>query len=592
MSVDASAVARVLGITTTFEDLREGAALNLPQRIALLAQGASAAVYSSEKRQVTSAFEGGSIYGFGSPIHLALLEFFPANGDGVGTIPVTVYPLSDDASGVPAAGSITPSGSQTTQAAYVVAVNEIESATFVIPVGASVTAVCKLIGDAIAAVLEMPVLPTYTYGTLAAAPGGGNTGNGTVDTLSVTGAPVPGDWTLLCTAAAAEGGTFQLTDPNGTVVATGLALTGGALGSTTFNQGGIQFNVNDGSTDFAVDDSFTITVPATNVVLTAKWDGTSGNDLYAEVRGDSLGTVFAMVQPTGGLVNPDVDPALALIGDVWETMGLNALEFDDTATLDKLSTYNEGRWGTLVRRPMVWFSGCTEATVAAATAASSLRTTDRTNAQLVAPGSRELPFVVAARQLARIAVVANNNPPTDYGSQRATGLVPGTDEQQWDYAERDQAVKAGSSTITLKDGEISIADVVTFHAPAGNPTPAYRFVVDIVKLQNIIYNIDLIFAVPEWDGAPLIPDGQPTVNPNARRPSSARAAVNSVIDALGLAAIISDPDATKAGTTAAIDSGNPKRLNVVVKPIKLSGNTNILDVGLRFGFFFGVASPV
>lgn len=587
MGVDASAVARVLGIDTIFEDLRVGNALFLPQRIAVIAQGASAATYANAKKQVTSGVQAGQEFGFGSPAHLIARELLPANGDGVGTIPVTIYPLDDDGSGVAAAGDITPSGSQTEQASYRVAVNEILSEAFVIPVGASVTDVCALIGEAISAVLEMPVAVTYTYGTVTATPDGGNTGDGTVDTLSVTGAPVPGDYELECIATAVDGGTFKLTAPDGTLIADDIDVTAGAQ-----DEGGIGFTINDGATDFAVGDLFTITVPGTKVDLTAKWKGASGNDLYVEVRGESLGTVFTVTQPTGGLVNPDVDSALALMGNVWETMGLNAMEIADTTTLGKLSTFGEGRWGELVRKPLVFFTGNTATTVANATAVSSGRRTDRVNAQLVAPGSKELPFVVAARQLARIAAVANNNPPTDYGSQRATGLVPGADEDQWDYAQRDQAVKAGSSTIEVKDGEVSIGDVITFYRPSGDPTPAYRYVVDIVKLQNIIYNVDLKFAVPSWDGAPLIPDGQPTVNPNARKPRDAKAEVSSVIDALALAAIISDPEATKEGTTAAIDGGNPKRLNLRVKPIKLSGNTNILDVELAFGFFFGVQPTV
>lgn len=69
------------------------------------------------------------------------------------------------------------------------------------------------------------------------------------------------------------------------------------------------------------------------------------------------------------------------------------------------------------------------------------------------------------------------------------------------------------------------------------------------------------------------------------------AAVNSRIEALALAAIISDPDTTKASTTGSIDSQNPKRLNVETT-VQLSGNTNIVDVTLNFGFYFGAAQLV
>lgn len=591
MGVDASAVARVLGIDTEFKDLREGGVLFLPQRIVVLAQGASDSVYSAAKAQVTSAPAGGSTYGYGSPIHLTLRELFPANGDGVGTIPVTVYPLSDDGAGVAAVGDITPTGSQTTAASYVVKINEIVSEPFTLAVGASITKVCAEIGKAINAVLEMPVKVGYTYGAITATPDGANTGDGTVTVLSATGSPTPGDYVLECTAAVANGGVFNLTDPDGTVVAIGLTMTPGAGGATVIVTNGLTFTITDGTADFIVGDKFTIAAPATVVTLTAKWKGLSGNDLYAAVVGDALGTTFTVTQPVGGLVNPDVDAALALMGNIWETMGLNALDIADTATLDKIQTFGDGRWGQLVRKPLVFFTGNTETTVAAATAVSSVRRTDKVNAQLVAPGSKNLPFVVAARQLARIAVVANNNPPVDYGSQRATGLTPGADGDQWTYPDRDLAVKAGSSTIEVKDGVVSISDVMTFYRPTGEPNPAYRYVVDIVKLQNTLFNLDLIFARVEWDGAPLIPDDQVTRNAAARKPKAAVAAVGSMLDSLGMEAIISDPATAKKSTKASINSGNSKRLDLETT-VQLSGNTNIVSATLRFGFFFGTPAVV
>jgi hypothetical protein len=212
------------------------------------------------------------------------------------------------------------------------------------------------------------------------------------------------------------------------------------------------------------------------------------------------------------------------------------------------------------------------------------------NAQLVSPGSKDLPFVVAARQLARIARLANNNPPSDYGSQRATGLTPGSDAVQWDFLKRDQAIKAGSSTVEVKDGVVCLSDIVTMYRPTGEEPPGFRFVVDIVRLQNVVFNLALIFEQDEWDGAPLIPDHQPTSNERARKPKSAVAAVNALLDSLGLYAVISDPAAAKKKTRAAISSQNPKRLDVDIE-VQLSGNTNQKATALAFGFYFGALSP-
>ena len=492
-AVDASAVARVVGIKTAFKDLRGGGILFLPQRVALIGQGSTVSVYSTDKAQVTSALAVAQTYGFGSPLHLAALQLFPVNGDGVGTIPVTVYPMDDDGSGVVSDGDITPTVVPTEAASYIVRVNNIDSEAFVISVGDAVADVVTAITAAINAVLEMPIIAT------------------------------------------------------------------------------------DGTT---------------LVTTVSKWKGTSANDIVIEIIGSTTsGNSFAITQHAGGLVNPDVDDALGQVGNVWESMILNCLDIADTTTLDKYDTFGEGRWGALVRKPTIVFTGNTATAVAAAIAVPDARKNDRTNGQLVAPGSNDLPFIVAARQLARIVVVANNNPPHDYGSQDATGLTPGDDGDQWTYADRDQAVKAGSSTIEVKDGVVNISDVVTFYHPTGDPIPAYRFVVDIVKLQNIIFNLDLEFATAKWDGAPLIPDNQPTVNRDAKKPKTAVAAVSSILDSLGLNAIISDPETAKANTFAEIDPGNPKRLNLVTT-VQLSGNTNIKSIDLNFGFFFGTSTVV
>jgi len=487
-AVDASAIARVLGIQTVFKNLRGGTITFLPQRIALIGQGASASVYPSTKKQIASAADAAATYGFGSPIHLAARQLFPLNGDGIGTIPVTVYPLVDDGAGVVSTGDITPTVAGVVAASYIVRVNNIDSKSFVISVGDTVAAVVTAMTAAINAVLDMPII--------------------------------------------------------------------------------------------AVDGT-------TQVDFTSKWKGTSANNIFIEVIGDtSVANSFAVTQPIGGLVNPDIDPALLLVGNVWESLFLNCLDIDDAATLTKLNTFGEGRWGALTRKPMVAFTGNTAITVANAIVVPDARKTDRINSQLVAPGSNDLPFVVAARQLARIAKVANNDPAHDYGSQDASGLVPGNDSQQWNYAERDQAVKAGSSTTEVKDGVINVSDVVTFFHPDGDPIPAYRYVVDIIKLQTIIFNLDLIFANQEWDGAPLIPDDQPTVNRAAKKPKAAVASVAFMLDSLGLNAIISDPDTAKKNTVAEIDPTNPKRLNLVTT-VQLSGNTNIISIDLEFGYLFG-----
>jgi phage tail sheath gpL-like len=498
MSIEISAVARVVGIDTHFSDLRGGAVQFLPQHIAVVGQGNdSAGVYPLTPYRIKSAAAAADRYGYGSPVHLAARELFPPNGAGVGTIPVTVYPVAKAVGAVAASGTITPSGVAPGVATYWVRAGGVKSAPFTTATGDTVGAIVEKIVAAIDGVLDLPI------------------------------------------------------------------------------------EAADGTTDADIG---------------VKWAGLSGNDLIVEVidaTGEPpvSGLTFTIVQPTGGATDPDIATALAQLGTTWITLLVNTLGPANTDALDEIAAVGEGRWGQLIRRPFVAFTGNTEPDAVTATAGTALRPTDRVNVQLVAPGSVQLPLQVAAAQVREIALVANDNPPTDYGSRVVRTLIPGSDAVQWNYVERDLAVKSGSSTVEVTDGALRISDVVTMYRPVGDATPAYRHVVDIVKLMTIIYNVDLEFGKTEWNGAPLIDDGQPTTNPRARRPSAAKAAFCKILDSLGLEAIISDPETAKKNTTVSINAQNPKRLDLS-STVQLSGNTNVISVDLFFGFYFGAPTLV
>lgn len=84
------------------------------------------------------------------------------------------------------------------------------------------------------------------------------TGNGTVTDLSVYGPTKVGNYTLSCITAAANGGTFRLTDPDGVIISSSLVMTAGAGVATDFYAGGLHFKITDGAVDFATNKVFTI----------------------------------------------------------------------------------------------------------------------------------------------------------------------------------------------------------------------------------------------------------------------------------------------------------------------------------------------
>ncbi len=121
------------------------------------------------------------------------------------------------------------------------------------------------------------VLGKITDGAAAsAAKAGGNTGTGilTMDVTPVRVGAKPGVYTLRFIAAAANNGTFRVTDPDGFVLGD-VVMAGGA---GAFDND-IKFAVADGGVDFIVGDGFDITIAAgsgkAKLAATAAVDGSA-----------------------------------------------------------------------------------------------------------------------------------------------------------------------------------------------------------------------------------------------------------------------------------------------------------------------------
>lgn len=117
------------------------------------------------------------------------------------------------------------------------------------------------------------------------------TGNGEVLDMALLD-EVTETWTLTCTAAATNGGTFSVT---GSTSGAQAAATVG----TPYDNGIIQFLIQDGTTDFAVNDEFTLEAIAQELPLAdrwvvERWDDTSDNyELYLKGPGISgVGNVY------------------------------------------------------------------------------------------------------------------------------------------------------------------------------------------------------------------------------------------------------------------------------------------------------------
>lgn len=491
MGVSPSAMSRVCGVEVSYKNFNSGRAFMLPQRVAIIGQANDDAVFALDKFVLEgNANAVAEKYGYGSPLHLASLQFFPQIGAGA-EFPVTIYPLKKAEDTAPASGAISVSFSEGKTAkengSGTVFVGGV-SAEFVVLKNDGIEDILQSIKKAIDSVLKMPV-----------------------KTQDISGEKLP---------------------------------------------------------------------------LVAKYSGESSNLITLEVDANISGLVFAVEKFSGGVLDPDVELALKKIGPVWETFILSCFDYKKENRLDKFQAFGEERWGVFEKKPLLVCHGCTDV-FAERTVTTDIRKKDFVNFLIVSVGSRELPFVVAARALLRDVVsTANSNPPQGYKGL-LTGLHCGSDEVQENYQQRNMSVLRGSST-NIKNGSVAeLNDIVTFYHPENEGSlPSKRYVVDLVKLMNVVYNVRLIMEADELKGATLVSDETVTSNKNAVQPKTIKTSFMNLADSLAMQAIIQEPKFTKKNVKVQIDSKNPKRLNVKF-PVKLSGNVEVSSTDIYFGFYLG-----
>lgn len=130
------------------------------------------------------------------------------------------------------------------------------------------------------------VLGKVTKGAISIA-AGTNTGNGAAGTITRLSKALVGAYTLTCITAATNAGTFRVLDPNGYRLADLVV-------AQAYNNGHFSITIADGSADFIVGDSFTVTVAAGSgkfrLVNSANTDGSDiAEAVLAEARNVAAG---------------------------------------------------------------------------------------------------------------------------------------------------------------------------------------------------------------------------------------------------------------------------------------------------------------
>jgi len=111
------------------------------------------------------------------------------------------------------------------------------------------------ISSAAAALVPGTVLGKITLGAVTSAAVAGNTGNGTMGSVTLSLGAKPGVYKLTIVEPASNAGAFVVEDPDGIIIGNGDV-------ASAFSAGGLAFTLADGATDFASGDQFNITVAA------------------------------------------------------------------------------------------------------------------------------------------------------------------------------------------------------------------------------------------------------------------------------------------------------------------------------------------
>lgn len=475
---------------------------NLPQRIALFGEAntANQSGLTTAKRQITSAQEAGELYGYGSPIHSQARILFPVGSEGVGGIPVYVFPQVSDGAATATVRAWTVTGTATSNTTHYLVVNGRESLDFQ-TYGFSVVA-----GDT----------PTIIAGKMRDA------------INAVLGAPASGT---------------------------------AALGVATF---------------------------------TTKWEGLTSAEFTISVNtgNNAAGVSYAETTSTDGAGVISLAASFSQFGDDWYTCCTNPYGADQFTAFEGFNgipdTLNPtGRYVGIIFKPFVALFGSIlgdKDDIIAITDASA-RKSQVTNVLCPAPNSSGFTWEAAANVASLFVRVAQNNPHLDVNALSYPDMPVPADENigdMADYTNRDQLVKAGSSTVMLVDGAYQIQDLVTTYHPAGEQPLQYAY----TRNLNLDWNISFKYRLRETrdvkDKA-LVPDNQTVDVTGVIKPREWKASVYEVIDECASIALIADPQFAKDSVQVQISTINPDRFETAFR-YKRTGIARIESTDVTAGF--------
>lgn len=310
------------------------------------------------------------------------------------------------------------------------------------------------------------------------------------------------------------------------------------------------------------------------VNLTCKWAGETGNDtdLRDSVKGEKRpgGLALTYTQPTGGSVNPALDPAIAAMGDEW--WNWICLPYTDTTSLEAMDSELVDRYG-----PMRQIGGRAFAAYRGTHSETGTKGGDLNSPHVSIMGTNLAPSptwlwaavnsIVAAKSLA-------NDPARPLQRLGMPGLIGPAEDTRWSDSERNLLLYDGIATYTVaNDGTVQIERQITTYQEneAGVADDSYLDINTPETLERIRFEQVSLFA-QKYPRHKLAADAdrefydpsQPIMTPKVARTELLNLYRLTLMGAYGW---VRDYDGYAESLSANIDPNDPSRLNVIDQPM-------------------------
>ena len=209
----------------------------------------------------------------------------------------------------------------------------------------------------------------------------------------------------------------------------------------------------------------TANVSGTDVILTCRWGGITGNDIDVRINyytGETLpeGIAVDILKMTGGAGNPNISQAIVALGDTWWTDIVNP--FTDAGNLSLLSEELKSRWGGIRQIDGLCWIAYRGTHAQASTFALSHN--DYLYTCLPTNISPEPPYIWASVNAAVCTYALNIDPARPVQTLELTGIKPPAISDRWQWNERNLHLFDGLSAYNVNaNGKVQLDRVITMY---------------------------------------------------------------------------------------------------------------------------------